>query len=104
MLYIIFTLIALAAAAMPSTFWPDLLALLAGALAVIALAGLVNYSRMVSQAAVAKVPAPSMGHHALMWLPVLVLASLVHWFPLVCLLFTFVVEACIYADLRDLTS
>jgi len=103
MLYLIFTLIGLAAATMPDTFWPDVLVLLAGAFAAVALYGMANYRRTISEAALAKVYAPSMGHHALMWLPVLALASLVHWFPLVCLLFTFVVEACIYADLRELT-
>jgi len=102
MLYAIMSLIGLAATLMPDTFWPEVLAITAGGFAVASLYGMANYSRVVSEAALAKVYVPGMARHYLMWLPVLALASLVHWFPTVCLLFTFAIEACIYADLREL--
>jgi len=99
--YLTLFLVALAAAVMPDTPWVAVLLCVAGALGAMALFVLVNFNSMVAESVKAKLKSPSKVRHYGMWTAILVPASVVHWFPLVCLLLYFAVESCVYAELME---
>jgi len=99
--YITLFIVALAAAVMPDSFWPTALACLAAAVGAAALFTLANYNSILSDAIRARIKPPSRVKQYGVWVAILIPTGLVHWFPLVCLLFYFAVESCVYEDLRS---
>jgi hypothetical protein len=101
MLHLICILVAVGAAAMPDTALPPMLDMLAAGLALTACLTLMIFKDAVTQARERALKLPDPRLHLGGWIIILVAASMVHWFPLACFVFVFVVETAFYARVRD---
>lgn len=97
MIHIICIITSACAALMPGTAWPDMLNLLAGGMAVCAGLTLLIFNAAVDRAT--DVPDPRL--HFPAWAAILVAASMVHWLPLTCFVFVFLVETAFYSRVQE---
>jgi hypothetical protein len=101
MFHLLCILAAVCAAAMPDTAWPDMLDVLAAGLTLAACLTLFIFNEAVEQAIQQQITPPAPRVHFGSWAIILVAASMVHWFPLACFVFVFIVESAFYSKVRS---
>jgi hypothetical protein len=101
MIHLICIIVAVGAALMPETALPDMLNLLAAGMAPTTCVILALSEAAIDQAVQQGLETPDPRLRYGGWVIILVAASMVHWFPLACFVFVFLVETAFYSRVQE---